>query len=95
MKVYLDDIRPAPEGWKRAYTAQGCIYLLKNDTVTYLSLDHDLGDPKYNGTGYDVMLWLEERAFLDPSFTVPVVTFHTANYWGRRRMQQSLASITK
>jgi len=95
MKVYLDDLRQAPDGWKRTYTARGCIYLLKNDTVTHLSLDHDLGNPEHSGTGYDVMLWIEEKAYTDSSFSLPVITFHTANPWGRRRMEQSLASTLK
>lgn len=95
MKIFLDDIRTPPSGWKRTYTANGTIYLIKIGQVTHLSLDHDLGDERYSGTGYDVMLYLEERARMDPSFHMPDVKFHTSNPIGRKRMEQCLSSTLK
>ena len=62
MKVFLDDERPTPDGWVRAFTAPEAIELLKTGKVTHLSLDHDLG-PQEAGTGYDVCLWVEEKVF--------------------------------
>lgn len=62
MRVYLDDERPTPEGWTRAYTAQEAINFLETGIVTHLSLDHDLG-PEEAGTGYDVCKWVEENVF--------------------------------
>ncbi|MBF4323163.1 cyclic-phosphate processing receiver domain-containing protein, partial [Vibrio anguillarum] len=59
MKVYLDDERDTPEGWVRSYWPEEVIELLKSGNVTEISLDHDLGDDDH-GTGYDVVLWIEE-----------------------------------
>jgi len=59
MKLYLDDERTEPEGWTRTYWPDETIKLLQTGNVVELSLDHDLGDDT-RGTGYDVLLWLEE-----------------------------------
>jgi hypothetical protein len=64
IKVYLDDERPAPDGWVRVTTPAQAIALLETGEVSHLSLDHDLGDDEGIGTGYDVVLWMEEQVFL-------------------------------
>ncbi len=58
MKVYLDDERAAPPGWKRVHWPAEAIALLETGDVTHINLDHDLGDDEH-GTGYDVILWIE------------------------------------
>lgn len=60
MKIYLDDERPTPDGWHACRWPEEVIELLKAGGVTHLSLDHDLGDDRH-GTGYDVILWIEEQ----------------------------------
>lgn len=35
MKVYLDDLRPTPEGWKRTYTVEETIALIEKGSVTH------------------------------------------------------------
>ena len=65
LKVYLDDERPAPEGWVHVKTPAQAIALLDTGMVSHLSLDHDLGDDENVGTGYDVVLWMEEQFFLN------------------------------
>lgn len=42
MKVFLDDIRPAPAGWVLVKTAEEALALLRGGEVTEISLDHDL-----------------------------------------------------
>jgi len=64
MKVYLDDERETPEGWVRVYWPDEAIKLLSDGVVTEISLDHDLGDDT-RGTGYDVVLWIEEAVVTD------------------------------
>jgi hypothetical protein len=94
MKLWLDDERPAPDGWIREMTAADAMVQLASGEVTHLSLDHDLGHA--NGqTGYDVCLWLERASVNDPTFTMPVVTLHTANPVGRQNMQRVLDSIQR
>ena len=73
MNVFLDDERPTPEGWVRVYWPDEAITLLQTGEVTEISLDHDLGDDQ-RGTGYDVILWIEEavrlRSFIPPRIHV-------------------------
>lgn len=94
MKLWLDDKRPAPEGWQHVRTALEATTTLYGRCVTHLSLDHDLGD-KVFGTGYDVCRWLEAAVVDDPTFPMPVVTLHTANPVGRQNMQRALDSIAR
>lgn len=91
MKVYLDDERPTPAGWVRAYWPQEVIALLVTGQVTDLSLDHDLGDDA-RGTGYDVIRWLEE-AVATTALIPPSITVHSANPAGRKRMTAGIESI--
>ena len=62
--MYLDDERTEPDGWVRVKTPAQTIALLETGDVSHLSLDHDLGDDEGIGTGYDVVLWMEEQVFL-------------------------------
>lgn len=95
MKVYLDDERPTPEGWVRTYTPKETIELLKTRKVTHLSLDHDLGDDVKIGTGYHVLLWIEEEQYNDSSFPIPHMEVHSANPAGVYRMKQAILAIVK
>ena len=91
MKVYLDDVRVAPDGWRQARWPDEVIELLQSGEVTHLSLDHDLGDDE-RGTGYDVVLWLEE-AVATRGFKPPHVKVHTANTSARVKMEAGIRSI--
>jgi hypothetical protein len=91
IKVYLDDLREAPEGWIRVKTAQEAIELLKQGNVEEISLDHDLGD-EVNGTGYDVIIWMEEKVFLE-KFIYPRIHIHTANISAREKMEKGVRKI--
>lgn len=97
MKLYLDDERPTPGGWERAYTAPEAIAMLETGKVTHLSLDHDLG-PEGAGTGYDVCLFVEQKVFeqafqFDNPFVPPVMSTHSANPVGRQRMESAIQQI--
>ena len=94
MKVYLDDLRPCPEGWVPVRTALEAIALLAAGGVTHLSLDHDLGDDEGAGTGYDVAVWIEEAVALR-GFIPPEISIHSANSVGRQRMAAAIASIER
>jgi len=43
VKLWHDDIRPAPEGWLWARTNQEAVRLLLHTEIEECSLDHDLG----------------------------------------------------
>jgi len=93
MKVYLDDERTTPEGWTRVYWPEEAIKLLKTGEVTHISLDHDLGDDDH-GTGYDVVLWIEEAVFTK-SFKPPHMQVHSANSSAREKMQNGIDNINR
>ena len=101
MKVYLDDVRPAPDGWIRTWWPVEVIALLKTGEVTEISLDHDLGDhfgrPSdilYERTGYDVLLWIEQEVALE-GFDPPIIHIHTANPVADVRMRAAVEAIYK
>jgi hypothetical protein len=94
MKVYLDDVRPAPDGWVLVRTAHEAIAALEAGGVTHISLDHDLGDDGVNGTGYTVACWIEETVALR-GFVPPEITIHSANVVGRARMARAIESIER
>jgi hypothetical protein len=91
MKVYLDDERSTPNGWVRVYWPCEAIELLKSGQVTEISLDHDLGDDE-RGTGYDVVLWIEERVALQ-GFIPPKISVHSANVSARAKMEAGIRAI--
>ena len=84
MLVFLDDERVTPDGWVRVYWPNEAIELLKTGQVKVLSLDHDLGNDD-RGTGYDVVLWIEEAVVLR-AFKPPKIIVHSANSSARQKM---------
>lgn len=93
MKVYLDDERNPPEGWKLVRWPEEVIELLKTEHVTEISLDHDLGDDEH-GTGNDVIVWIEEQVVI-VGFKPPKIHVHSANSSARLKMEAGIQSIIK
>lgn len=93
MKIYLDDERETPIGWRRTYWPQETIELLQLGTVNELSLDHDLGDDEH-GTGYDVIVWIEEQVALT-DFVPPAIQVHSANSSARTKMELGIENIRR
>lgn len=92
-RVFLDDERETPPGWTRAYTAAEAISLLQTQNVVEISLDHDLGDDQ-QGTGYDVLLWIEEAVFTR-NFVPPTMHVHSANASARVKMLAAVQTIVR
>jgi len=82
MKLWLDDIRPAPPGWEWVKTVKEAQELLLTGTVTEASLDHDLGDDEKFGTGYKLVCWMEETGIWPTEST----KVHSANPVGWAKM---------
>lgn len=89
MKLWLDDVRPAPNGYDyHAYSVDAAKMMIKSaeelgEEIEIISLDHDLGDyAKHGGDGICLLDWLVERHTFYP------VIFHTANPVGRANMQR-------
>ena len=91
LRVFLDDERATPEGWVRVYWPDEAINLLETKAVAEISLDHDLGNDE-RGTGYDVVLWIEEAVALH-GFTPPKMMVHSANSSARQKMEAGIRAI--
>ena len=89
MQIWLDDVRPAPKDWTWAQTHDAAVALLERESVSAISLDHDLGDAAPDGrerTGYDVLLHIVQMK-MDGRAVPADVRIHSANPVGRARMQ--------
>lgn len=95
MKVYLDDERTPPEGWTLVGTPAEVITLLEQGVVEELSLDHDLGDDDGIGTGYDVLLWIEEQVATTDYAPPRVIQVHSANESAKEKMALAIRSIQR
>lgn len=94
IRLWHDDVRPAPDGWRWVKTNAEAQKILKAFEVIECSLDHDLGAEggdiftmghSPDGTGYDLVRWMIENG------KVPAkVTIHSWNGVGARRMAQTL-----
>ncbi len=98
MKLFVDDVRPAPKGWTLAKDYWQAISMLEDNwgELEELSLDHDISsfDPldQKEYTGQDIVNWMERKCFGEeiPRFSV---TIHSQNQAGAERMAQGLYGI--
>lgn len=95
MKIWLDDLRPAPPRYVAVQSVNQAIELIKKAEaesidVEILDLDHDLGDfCNDGGDAIKLLDWLVERGTFYP------VKLHTANPVGRLNMERMLARYWK
>ena len=95
MKLYLDDVRETPENWVRAYNAREAIEYLKTGKVVEISLDHDLGDEWVEGTGYEVLEWIEREVHVHGFKPPRIMSVHSANSPAVAKMLQAIEAIQK
>ena len=88
IRLWLDDVRPVPDGWEWVKTAWDAIDVLSAGGVVEVSLDHDLGPPEA-GSGYDVARWIESEAYHGRLARLRWAV-HSANPIGRERMTRAL-----
>lgn len=66
MKLWVDDVRPAPEGYvwsKNVFDAECWIIVQenRNEPFELIDIDHDAGDfAQYGGDYIEILNWLEE-----------------------------------
>lgn len=98
MKIWVDDIRPAPHGYFHAYSVEQAKELIKmmeicdsntfslNDDTYKLELidiDHDSGDYFFEGGDYiNLLNWLEETGRKYP------IRIHSMNPVGAENMRR-------
>jgi len=85
VNIFLDDCRECPDRFIIARNASDCRFLLLENEVNILSLDHDLGDINTEN-GYDFCKWLVEIGIDNPKIYPKVIYLHTANGVGRDNM---------
>lgn len=93
MKLWIDDVRPAPKGWYHVETSQAALKLLETfwGRVSQISFDHDLGG---DDTTRPVALFLEELSFHEGGPYLIFTHIHSANPVGRRWLEASLRRST-
>lgn len=89
MKIWLDDIREAPEGYILCRSVNEAKRLIeekeKQTTIEVIDCDHDLGDYYPDGgDGIKLIDWLAERGTYYP------IRLHTMNPVGRENMQRTI-----
>ncbi|QIN82783.1 hypothetical protein GBA63_09070 [Rubrobacter tropicus] len=80
VRLWLDDLRPVPDGWTWVKTVEEAVSLIENGRVAEASLDHDLGEGTQEG--HRLVLWMAEHG-LWPSEAISV---HSSNPPGAERM---------
>lgn len=86
MKIWVDDVRPAPEGWEHIHSVNEAIgaIVLEYENIDVISLDHDAGD--YGPPDYIKILdWVEEVYGSDFK---PAIKLHSANPVGIQNMRR-------
>lgn len=87
MKIWLDDVRPAPAGYVLAKSVNEAKKIIeeneKNHVIELIDCDHDLGDYFFDGgDGIKLLDFLVERGTFYP------IKLHTMNPVGRENMQR-------
>ena len=97
MKIWLDDVRPAPEGYLWCKSVNEAIGIIESveqtcfdwydvcdeDIISIIDVDHDAGDYAKDGGDYICLLdWLEETGRNYP------IRIHSMNAVGRENMRR-------
>ena len=93
IKLWLDDVRPAPEGyvWIKSVNEakaeikhiEGSAYIGENEVIELIDLDYDSGDYEADGGPYiKLMDWLVENNRMYP------LAFHSQNPVGSAAMKR-------
>ena len=88
MKIWVDDMRPAPKGYVAARSVEETIRIIertesRGEPIELIDLDHDLGEyAQFGGDAIRILDYLVERKTFCP------VRIHTANPVGRANMER-------
>ena len=85
MKIWVDDIRPAPDGYVWCKSVYATINLIErcNGYIDVIDLDHDAGDfYSFGGDYINILNWLEETGRNYP------IRIHSMNPVGVENMRR-------
>lgn len=90
-KLYVDDLRPCPEGWDVARNFHQAIVMLDTGDYDEVSLDHDIASFYGNKemTGYDVLQYLIMKK-MEGAKVPTIIRVHSANPVGVKKMQEDI-----
>lgn len=88
MKLFIDDLRPCPEGWECARTYDTALLNIMSGKVTEISFDHDLGEPEPRN-GARLARHIEELAYYGEIQPIKW-TIHSANPVGRSNIEAAM-----
>lgn len=90
MPLYLDDLRPTPEGFDRVYSYEEFVdYLEREGLPDFISFDHDLGEDL---SGYDCAKYLVEYC-LTHKLPLPNYQVHSQNPVGKENIERLLENF--
>ena len=92
MKIWLDDIRPAPDGyvWCRSVNEVIGVISNTNDKIELIDCDHDLSEyARDGGDGIKLLDWLAEHGLFYKIY------LHTMNPVGRENMERLIRRYWK
>lgn len=94
MKIFVDDVRPAPPGWTLVTNYWDAVDILHQYwyVLEELSLDHDISSFRDGReyTGNDIVNWMEGKAHAVGGYPKFSVTIHSMNQEGAERMARGL-----
>ena len=95
IKIYVDDVRKAPEGYVWTKSVNETIAFIEEveshgGSIDVIDLDHDLGE--YASDGGDAIKLLD---YLVERETFYPVALHTANIVGRQNMERMINRFWK
>ena len=89
MKLWIDDVRPAPEGYVWCHSVSAAVYMIELVESQYfreieiIDIDHDAGDyAQYGGDYIKLLDWLQETGRSYP------IHIHSMNPVGVANMRQ-------
>ena len=94
MKIWLDDVRPAPEGWVWVTDVYALLTLIGTEglpNIETISFDNDLGTGRLEG--HEALSIIEETVMEQGVTKVPDLRPHTANPVARQRMKVIIRRI--
>ena len=92
MKIWVDDLRPAPEGYIWCKSTNEALRLIvpNIEKVKVIHLDHDMGDT-FGGDAINILNELERKSHRSKDFSDAVIKIvfkiHTANPVGAANMK--------
>ena len=93
MKLWIDDIRKAPEGWVWVVDAESATREFLKGYITEVSFDNDLGPDSLEG--WQVANWLEHQVRMGVLPAPEIMKVHSGNPPGKARIQATLDAIAK